>query len=82
MTPIALNHELVAKLTANGGHVPLTDTDGKSIGHFLSPAVYESVRLMVLEQAKAEVTLAEFRQSLANPKRHTMDEIFKLVEGD
>ena len=51
MTPVALDPELVAKLTANGGEVPLTDTAGKPIGYFLSPEVYESMRKAVVDQA-------------------------------
>ena len=81
-TPVALDAELVAKLTADGGEVPLTDAGGKPVGVFLSPEMYRQMREAMSDQATAEVTLEEFRRSLADPQRHTMDEVFKLLEGE
>lgn len=82
MTPVALEPELVAKLTSNGGQVPLTDTAGKPIGYFLSPKAYEQMRKAVYDQAFAEITEEDVRQALADPRRHTMEEVFKLLEGE
>jgi hypothetical protein len=82
MAPVTIDPELLAKLTSNGGRVPLADPDGNPVGYFLSPAVYETMRRAVLEHASQEVTLEDFRRSLADPRRHTMEEVFKLLEGE
>ena len=81
MSPVPLDADLVAKLTTTGGHVPLTDPAGRSVGYFLSPDEYESLRRAAGSRAP-EATLEEFRRALANPKRHTTDEVFKLLEGE
>lgn len=82
MSPVALNAELTAKLTSNGGRVPLTGPDGKLLGYFVSQEEYESMRRAVMESLSREPTLEEFRRALADPRRHTMEEVFKLLEGD
>lgn len=82
MTPVALEPELVAKLTANGGEVPLTDADGKPVGYFLSPEAYARMRELVGERLGSEVTLEEFRRALADPRRHSTDDVLKLLEGE
>jgi hypothetical protein len=82
MHPVAIEPELAAKLTNDGGHVPLTDRDGKTIGYFLSQVEYERMKKAFEEQMYQEPTLEEFRRALANPRRHTMEEAFKLLEGD
>jgi hypothetical protein len=80
MSPVPLDADLVAKLTTTGGHVPLTDTAGRSVGFFLTPAEYEALR-RAAGGRDPDATLGEFRRALANPKRHTTDEVFKLLEG-
>jgi hypothetical protein len=82
MSPVALEPELVAKLTSNGGHVPLTDATGKPVGYFLSQDQFESMRQAVMEHLSREPILEDFRRALANPRRHTMEEVFKLLEGE
>lgn len=78
--PVALDTELVAKLTANGGQVPLTDPAGNPVGYFLSPAEYAAMRKAMYDQASAEITDEEVREALADHRRHTMEEVFKLLE--
>ena len=80
--PVALDAEVVAKLTANGGQVPLTDTSGKPIGYFLSPQVFEAMRKAMYDQAFAEITEEDVERALADPRRHTTEEVFKLLEGN
>lgn len=82
MSPVAIEPELIAKFASNGGHVPLTDANGKPVGYFLSPDHYESMRQAVLDNLSREPTLEEFRRALADPRRHTMEEVFKLLEGE
>lgn len=82
MAPVTIEPELLAKLTSNGGKVPLTDVAGKTVGYFVSLD-----RLTVLEKALDaqlydEPTAEEIRRALANPKRHSMEEVMKLVEGE
>ena len=80
MTPVSLDSELVRKLTANGGQVPLTDDRGNAIGYFLTPERFEIMQKALYDQAFAEMTDEEARRVLANPKRHTMEEVLKLLE--
>ncbi len=80
MTPIPLDPELVAKLTANGGQVPLTDQNGKPIGYYVSPDCFEVMQKALYDQAFAELSDEEARRVLANPKRHSMEEVLKLLE--
>jgi hypothetical protein len=81
MTPIPLDPELVSKLTSNGGQVPLTDTNGQPVGYFVSSEVYAVMRKAMHDQALAEITDEEVQRAFATPKRHTMDDVFKLLEG-
>ena len=82
MAPVTLDPELIAKLTSNGGQVPLADRDGKTVGYFLSPDEYAAMRRAALEQLSREPMLEDFRRSLADPRRHTMEEVFKLLEDE
>jgi hypothetical protein len=82
MTPVSLDSELVRKLTANGGQVPLTDPSGNAIGYFLTPERFEIMQKALYDQAFAEITEEDVQRALANPKRHTMEEVFKLLEGE
>jgi hypothetical protein len=80
MTPVSLDPELVQKLTANGGQVPLTDASGNAIGFFLTTERFEVMEKALYDQAFAEMSDEEARRVLANPKRHTMEEVLKLLE--
>lgn len=82
MSPVALDAELVAKLTANGGQVTLTDAAGKPVGYFLSPAVYEEMRKALYDAAFAEMSEEDVADALADPRRHGMDEVLKLLGGN
>ncbi len=82
MSPVAIEPELIAKITSNGGHVPLTDASGKPVGYFLSPEEYARMKKAFNDGMYQEPTLEEFRRALADPRRHTMEEVFKLLEGE
>lgn len=82
MAPIPIDPELIAKLTANGGEVPRAGPDGQPVGYFLSPDAYAAMRKVMYDWAKAQVTTEELRRAAANPKKYTMAEVLKLVEGD
>jgi hypothetical protein len=81
MTPVTIDAELVAKLTSNGGRVPLTGPDGKLVGYFVSADADEQPKGRPPGWMHREPTLEEFRQSLANSKRwYTTEDVLKLLE--
>jgi hypothetical protein len=82
MTPVTIDADLLTKLTSNGGKVPLADAAGATVGYFVS-----SDRLAMLEQAfeaqlDEEPTEEDVRRILADPRWHTTEEVFKLLEGE
>lgn len=79
MTPVAIDSELAAKLTANGGQVPLTDRDGKPIGYFLSPERLAYMEKALYDLAWAEVSEDELRQDAAQPGKYTNEEVMKML---
>ena len=82
MTPVTIDRELATKLTDNGDEVALADSDGKPVGYFLSPVMYARMRKAMYDQAFAEFNEEDMNRALANPKRYTMDDVFKLLEGE
>ncbi len=82
MAPVTIDPELVAKLTANGGLVPLTDASGTPVGYFLSPEEYARMKKACNDWMYQEPTLEEFRRALADPKRYTTEEVMKLLEDE
>ena len=79
MSPVELDPELIAKLMQNGGDVPLAGPDGKPVGQFLSAEEYAKARRALILLGKTEITEEDCRRALANPKRHTTAEVFKLL---
>lgn len=82
MTSVMIDPELATKLRSNGGKVLLADQTGDAVGFFVS-----SERLALFEKALDaylydEPTAEDIRRALADPRRHTMEEVMKLVEGD
>lgn len=80
MNPVSLDPELVTKLTSNGGQVTLTDVHGNAVGYFLTPARFEVMQKALYDQAFAELSDEEARRVLTDPRRHSMEEVLKLVE--
>lgn len=80
MAPISLDPDLIARLTANGGEVPLSGPDGKPVGYFLSPEMYTAMRKAFYDQVFAEFPPEEARAVFANPKKHTTEEVWKLLD--
>jgi hypothetical protein len=81
MTPVTIDAELLAKLTSNGGKVPLADDKGNTVGYYVSPDEYALMMKALYDQAFEEFTEEDMKRVLANPKRYTMDDVFKLLEG-
>jgi hypothetical protein len=82
MSLVTLDAELIAKLTSDGGRVPLTDPDGKTVGYFISPDRLAMLEKGFDESLADEPTEEEVRAALANPKRYSMEEVMKLLEDE
>jgi acetyl-CoA acetyltransferase len=80
MTPVTIAPDLLAQLT--GEEVPLADAAGKPVGYFLTAERFALLEALARERLTGEVALAEFRRALANPRRHSMADVLKLVEGE
>jgi hypothetical protein len=80
MTPVTLTPELLAQFT--DPEVPLADATGKPVGYFVSSERFAVLEALARERLTGEVTLAEFRRALADPRRHSMADVLKLVEGE
>ena len=65
MTPVTIDAELVAKLTSNGGRVPLADSDGKVIGYFTAAGAVAESTERPADWMYREPTLEEFRPQVA-----------------
>jgi hypothetical protein len=82
MTPVTIEPELIAKLTSNGGKVPLINRDGKVIGFFVSPDRLEMLEKVLDEFLDDEPTEEEIREALADPRRYTTKDVMKLLESE
>ena len=76
MVSVMIDPELVTKLLSNGGKVLLTDSSGKSLGHFVALDRQDKPA----DWMYREPTLEEFRRSIARGGRHSTEEILKLLE--
>jgi hypothetical protein len=75
MSPIRIDPDLIAQLTRNGGEVPLAGPDGAPVGYFLTPERYARMHALVA----SDVTEEDCQRALADPRRHTTDEVFRLL---
>jgi hypothetical protein len=82
MSTVTIDAALFEKLTQARREVPLAGPDGRQAGYFVPPETFEQMRKAIYDQAFAAVTVEDLRRSLADPRRHTMEEVLKLVEGD
>jgi hypothetical protein len=82
MGKITLDPGTAELLSQTRGDAELVGPDGRPVGCFLSPGQYEAMRKAFVEWAFSQVTEEDCRRALANPKRHTMEEVLKLVEGE
>jgi hypothetical protein len=82
MSIVTVEPELAAQLTRNGEDVSLADRDGKLLGHLVSPRDYEAFKAWRKATAwmYEEPTAEELRRSFEKGGRHTMEEVFKLLE--
>lgn len=81
MSPVTIDPELIAKLTSNGGKVPLADRDGKTVGYFITPDRLAMLEKGFDESLADEPTEEEIREALADPRRYTTEDVMKLLEG-
>jgi len=81
MQPIQIDAELAKKLQEAGKEVPLVGPDGVAQGVVVDAGQYEMFKKMAYHWAKEQVTLEDLQKSMANPKKHTMEEVMRMVEG-
>ena len=81
MKPIQIDAELAKRLDEAGSEVPLVGPDGERKGLVVDQGQYEMFKKMAYELAKQRVTPEELQKSIANPKKHTMEEVMRMVEG-
>jgi hypothetical protein len=81
MKPIQIDAELAKRLQEAGNEVPLVGPDGQEKGVFLSPSQYQLLRALAEESTHQEPTLEELQESLRDPRRYSMDEVLRMVEG-
>jgi len=82
MSKGTLDAATTAALSGTVADTELFSPDGRSVGYFVPPRVYESMRKAFYERAFSDISADDVRRSLANPKRHSMAEVLKLVEGE
>lgn len=82
MSTITIDAALLEQLTRTDREVSLAGPDGRRVGYFVPPETYESMRKALYDWAFAQRTSEDVKRALADPRRHTMEEVFKLVEGD
>lgn len=80
MGKITLDPETTAAVRQAPGDAKICDPDGQRLGYFVRPGLYEAMKKAALDWAFSEITEDDCRRALANPKRHTMDEVWKLFE--
>jgi hypothetical protein len=74
--------ELESLMASSPAGVSLTGPDGQPAAYVLSQDEYEMMRKAFYDWADAQFTEEDMRRSLANPKRHSMEAVLKLVEGE
>lgn len=82
MSPVTIDAALFEKLTPILCELPLAGPDGRLAGYFVPSGTYDAMRKALYDQLLTEVTVEDCRRALANPIRHSMDEVMKLVEED
>ncbi len=80
MSTIKLDPGTIEALTRLRGDATICDLDGRRVGYFVPPESYDLMRRTFLDQSLEPVSTEELRQSLANPVRHSMADVLKLVE--
>jgi hypothetical protein len=82
MAVVIFEPEQVAQVNGNGEAVPVTDRDGKLLGHLIKPKDYQAFEAWRKATAwmYEEPTAEELRRSFEKGGRHTTEEVFKLLE--
>lgn len=81
MSEITLDAATAAAVAKAVTPTRVCDPDGRTVGYVISPDEY-ATRKAMYDQAFAEITEEDVAEALADPRRHTMDEVFKLLEGN
>jgi hypothetical protein len=82
MSTVTIDAALFEKLTQTLLEVPLAGPDGRIAGYYVPPGTYQAMRKAFYDRLFAQVTIEDLNRSLADPRRHSMEEVLRLVEGD
>ncbi len=82
MSEITLDAVTAAAIAKSPTATRVCDPDGRTVGYVMPAGEYEAWRKAMYDQAFAEITEEDVRRALADPRRHTTDEVFKLLEGE
>lgn len=74
--------ELASLMSTSHEGVILTGPDGQPAARVVRPDEYRAMRKAFYDRAFVQVSAEDVRLALADRKRHTTEEVLKLVEGE
>ena len=84
MPTIELDPSVAVKLAEAGGQIEVADAEGKVFGVLLAADAHRELeqqwKRAMYDLAFAKMDKDAIRAALANPIRHSMDEVIKMVE--
>jgi|GEM_PF-3322857 len=85
MPTIQLDPSVAAKLAEAGGQIEVADAEGKIYGVLLTAEAHKQLeqqwKRAMCDLAFATMDVAKIEAALANPIRHSMADVIKMVEG-
>ena len=80
MSTFTLDPATAEALSRATDQTELLAPDGSAVGYFVDPATYAAMWKAFMDKVGDDVSVEECLRALANPKRHSMDEVWKLFE--
>lgn len=85
MATIQLDPAVARQLAEAGGQASVADADGKVFGVLLSQEEHalreKHLKSVMYDLAFATMDKEAIRAALANPVRHSIDDVIRMVEG-
>jgi len=82
MSEIILDAATVATLSKAFGTTRVCDPEGRTVGYLVSPEFYKQAQTTLYDEAFNEITEEDVNEVLADPRRHTTEDVFKLLKGN
>ena len=82
MSEITLDAATAATVAKALPATRVCDPSGHTLGYLVPADVYKRVEKALYDEAFGEMTDDEVQEVLADPRRHTTDEVLKLLEGN